>query len=250
MAKRLLETKQSFKHPQWYFQKRSYHVRIRTEVVTEFLKDSTFERMLDVGCGDGSISLPLLTSARHLTLLDMSEAMLALARERISPELKTRVKIINNDFMGADLESASYDLIICLGVLAYVDDLELFLRKLDSLLKPGGSVIIEWTDGHHPMSWLGRPYYKLKERLSRQKPEFCLPRSAEIIEGFRNLGFTTAGSYRYCSPLPLVRRVLGPELNYRVIRMVHGKAGGNRAAGLGEECIFHFRKMPANAATP
>ena len=79
MDERLLETKQAFENPQWYFQKLGYHVRVRIETVTEFLNAAKFDRILDIGCGDGSISLPLLTNENRLTLLDMSEGMLARA---------------------------------------------------------------------------------------------------------------------------------------------------------------------------
>jgi 2-polyprenyl-3-methyl-5-hydroxy-6-metoxy-1,4-benzoquinol methylase len=241
MDNRLLETKQAFQEPGWYFNKRNYHVRVRVEIVSELLKESRFERMLDIGCGDGSISLPLLSETNKLTLLDMSDGMLALARARIPSGLSAGVEIVKSDFMGAKLETNSYDLIICLGVLAYIDPVQPFLDKLASLLKPGGTVIIEWTDGHHFVNRLQQPYHKVVRVLAGEKVRLVIHSSAEIIGGFKRLGFELAGSYRYCSPLPVVRKLLGRKLNYRLIRAVHGNANHNRAAWLGDECIYHFK---------
>ena len=247
MDDRLSETKQAFQSPQWYFQKLGYHVRVRIETVTEFLNGAKFERILDIGCGDGSISIPLLTKDNRLTLLDMSEGMLARARSRISARQLDRVEILNGDFMSARLESYSYDLIVCIGVLAYIDPLKPFLEKLSSLLKPGGKLIIEWTDSYHFVNRLFRPYHKLMNLFVTPKVRLALHRSADIVDKLRELGFEMEGSYQYCSPLPVVRRLLSQDTNYRLIRTMHGNVQRNRIAWLGEECIFHFHKTSAQA---
>jgi len=57
---------------------------------------------------------------------------------------------VNDNIMQAKLGAGSYDLIICLGVLAYIEDPQRFVEKLLSLLKPGGSVVVECTDSSHP----------------------------------------------------------------------------------------------------
>jgi predicted TPR repeat methyltransferase len=248
MDERSLETKQAFQNPQWYFQKLGYHVRVRIETVTEFLNGAKFDRILDIGCGDGSISLPLLTKENRLTLLDMSEGMLARARSRIPASQSDRVEIVTGDFMSTRLDRYFYDLIICIGVLAYIDPVKPFLEKLASLLKPGGKLIIEWTDGFHFVNRLFRPYHKLRNVLVTPKVRLALQSSDDIVHRLTKLGFEIDGSYRYCSPLPVVRRLLSEDINYRLIRTMHGNVQRNRAAWLGEECIFHFHKTSTHAS--
>lgn len=248
MDNRLLETKQAFQSPQWYFHMLGYHIRVRIETVTEFLNGAKFDRILDIGCGDGSISLPLLTKDNRLTLLDMSEGMLARARSRILTNQMDRVEILNGDFMNTRLDSNSYDLIVCIGVLAYIDPVRPFLEKLSYLLKPGGKLIIEWTDGYHFVSRLLRPYHKLMNVFVTPKVQLSIHRSAAIVESLRELGFEVQGSYQYCSPLPVVRRLLSQDVSYRMIRKMHGNVQCNRAAWLGEECIFHFHKTSTDTS--
>ncbi len=218
-------------------------MRLRVETIQDFLKHLPFQRILDVGCGDGSISLPLLTPENRLTLLDMSDGMLARARSRIPAGLSDHVKIIRGDFMSAPLEGGSYDLIICLGVLAYVDATRDFIEKLASLLRPGGRVVVEWTDNHHIVNRLQQPYHRIMGLFAGEKVRLAAHSTAEILGEFNRLGFETAGSYRYCSPLPVIRRLLGQKGNYRLIRALHGTVGSNRAPWLGDECICHF-KLP------
>jgi len=83
MLDRSTLVKRGFEQPQWYLEKRSFNIRIRAETVRQFLGDLGFENMLDIGCGNGSISVPLLTPHNRLTLLDMSTTMLSIAQSRV-----------------------------------------------------------------------------------------------------------------------------------------------------------------------
>ena len=48
--------------------------------------------------------------------------MLANASSRIPVSLADRVTIVNKDFKTANVKPGSFDLIICIGVMAYIDD--------------------------------------------------------------------------------------------------------------------------------
>src|ERR1039458_272329 len=72
--------KAAFERPQRYLDKRRCDIRIRAETVRSFTAGQTFTRVLDVGCGDGSISLPLLSQATRMTLLDLSSGMASIAQ--------------------------------------------------------------------------------------------------------------------------------------------------------------------------
>ena len=114
-------------------------IRIRTETVQEFTRGRTFQSILDIGCGNGSISLPLLTPERRLTLLDISSNMLATAREKIPTNLINHVELVNEGFMKASFEPGTYDLVLCLGVLAHVDSPADVIAKVARILKPAGA---------------------------------------------------------------------------------------------------------------
>src|SRR5215472_15595291 len=144
-----LEIRQAFETPQWYFEKLNYRVKLRKEIVSQLTQKLSFARYIDIGCGDGSISIPLLNSKRHLTLQDISSAMLKRARGRVPTEMLPNVGLIEGDFRNHALEPASYDLVICLGVLAYVSDVPDFIDRISALLRPGGFVILECTDSRH-----------------------------------------------------------------------------------------------------
>ena len=65
-----------FDQPQNYLERKRFDIRLRAETTKTFLEGTNCTKIIDIGCGDGSVSLPLLLSDRYLTLLDLSSTML------------------------------------------------------------------------------------------------------------------------------------------------------------------------------
>jgi 2-polyprenyl-3-methyl-5-hydroxy-6-metoxy-1,4-benzoquinol methylase len=242
---RIAEVKAVFEDAQWYLTNRSYHVRVRVDVVREFLAGEKFGSILDIGCGDGSISAPFLHADSRLTLLDLSSTMLGIARSRVPAGLAANVETFNEDFMRADLGPRRYDLIICVGVMAYIEDEKAFVKKLSSLLNPGGKLITECTDSRHFKSRLARSYDWARNFFTRHKTRLITHSSDEVIGKFLEAGFQLAGAYRYSSPARPVRKLFKQEFHYKMIRAIYGDAAHNRISWLGNECIFYFKKPGA-----
>ena len=120
MSTRIDEVKSLFESPQPYLDRRRYNIKIRAETVQHFLRNRQFTSVLDVGCGDGSASIPLLNPQRSLTLLDISSKMLSIAQSQVPPNLRANVQVMNQDFLAANLAPHSFDVIVCLGLLAHV----------------------------------------------------------------------------------------------------------------------------------
>jgi S-adenosylmethionine-dependent methyltransferase len=132
--------------------------RIRYAVVAETLARHLSPlgghlRVLDVGGGDGHDSLPLARAGHHVTILDPSAAMLAVARASADAagaghRVTTRAGSIE------DLTDADWDVVLCHYVLRYrpvhADD----VRLLAAALRPGGLLSI--LDGNAAGSVLAR----------------------------------------------------------------------------------------------
>src|SRR5262249_47513012 len=157
-----------------------------------------FSRMLDIGCGDGSVSMGLLKPGRHLMLQDLSDAMLARARSLVPAGLEPNVDTLAGDFLQAGLPQRTFDLVICLGVLSYVERLDAFLEKVASLLTPGGSLIIECTDGTHLVSRLLAAYSTMTKLVRRREVSISLQAHAcdTVDKALRKLGLAPVGAYR------------------------------------------------------
>ena len=105
--------------------RRGFDIRIRMDAVRSLAGTRRFDSALDIGCGNGEISVPLVEDGRcrSLTLLDLSQKMLDLARARISDRRRPgRVDFVNQDFLAHDFGAGRFDLIVCLGVMAHIGD--------------------------------------------------------------------------------------------------------------------------------
>ena len=129
----------------------------------------------------------------------------------------------------------SYDLIICLGLLAHVDNPAQFIAKIANLLKPGGSVILEFTDTKHPVGRLNRCYERLRSLRKRPTHSVNLLSFSRLSPIFRSEALRLVSCFRYtwwAFPWIFSQRDM-----YRVMRFVYGTAKNNRNAWLGHEYI-------------
>lgn len=114
--------------------------RIRLQLVLERLL-GTFPpppaRVLDAGGGSGVVAIPLAAHGYDVTLLDASEGMLRVARERIGTT-DVALKVIHGAIDAAPrLTEGTFDAICCHAVLMYVDDPGGSLKVLRSVAGDG-----------------------------------------------------------------------------------------------------------------
>ncbi len=248
MSNRIDQVKSNFAD-ELYLQRMDFNIRVRKETVQGFVGDAVAQTILDIGCGDGAISIPLLRPHNQLTLLDVSSNMLSIARSRIPTEFAANVKAINEDFMQVELPLQAYDLILCLGVLAHAESPLDVIAKMVSLVKPNGSIIIENYDSQHPVSRLFDLYLAIKRAFLPSPYSLSSLSAAEVVEICGNHGLQLAALYRYYLPVPGMTRVFSNDSMYKLIRSVYGTHTNNYRAWLGSECIYHFRKLAKEIQT-
>ncbi|HXM89433.1 MAG TPA: class I SAM-dependent methyltransferase [Candidatus Acidoferrum sp.] len=99
------------------------------------------DRVLDIATGSGE---PALTAARavgqsgRVVAVDMSPAMLAIARERVDVAGLSNVELIESDAESLSLDADSFDAALCRWGLMFMPDLDGVLRGMHRALKPGG----------------------------------------------------------------------------------------------------------------
>lgn len=110
-------------------------------------------RVLDVGGGAGNQSFPLAQAGYDVTILDPSSAMLDKARQRLEllpTEAQLRVSLIQADGENADEAVAGerFAVVLCHGVLGYLDDPEPLVAQLCRCAEVGGIVSIMTGNAH------------------------------------------------------------------------------------------------------
>ena len=84
MSSKQEQVKEAFADPTPYLQNNPY-VALRAKAVRRLVPDRTGMSLIDLGCGDGRISIPLVDETGELLLVDSSAAMLELARRNVPP---------------------------------------------------------------------------------------------------------------------------------------------------------------------
>lgn len=106
--------------------------RVRTHVIHEHLRGHLApapQRVVDIGGGAGNQSVPLVRDGYDVTIVDPSDAMLERAAARLAgeaAEVSTRVRLVRATGEDAPvaLDGATFDVVMCHGVLMYLDDPE------------------------------------------------------------------------------------------------------------------------------
>lgn len=113
------------------------------EVLDELALAPNSLDILDAGCGTGLCAGALRPLAQRLVGVDLSQAMLAFARERGGYDA------IHCQEIGAFLKplSQSYDLIACIDTLIYFGALEEIMEHLSRASKPNGLLIFTTEAG-------------------------------------------------------------------------------------------------------
>ncbi|MFI6102544.1 class I SAM-dependent methyltransferase [Streptomyces sp. NPDC051310] len=100
-------------------------------------------RVLDVGMGQGTQALRLARAGHTVTGLESDPEMLKVARESLATEpagIRERVRLIEGDGRetGVHFLPGSFDVVLCHGVLMYVEEPDAMLAGLARMLAPGG----------------------------------------------------------------------------------------------------------------
>jgi glycine/sarcosine N-methyltransferase len=118
--------------------------------ILQEIADSGQTRLLDIGCGTGSLSIALSDNSRvkSVTALDLDAEMVSKAEQKnASSGSLVDFKVLNMLDIESSFGSNSFDMIICLGnTIAHLletKDIERFFKAAASVLVPGGKLILQ-----------------------------------------------------------------------------------------------------------
>ena len=119
--------------------------------------------VLDVGCGDGSLSLAFRRGgAATIVGCDVDPRMIARARDR-SARSDARIDYALARAEQLPFRDDSFDVVAIVAVLAFVEDPQVALREIARVLNPGGRLVLGdlgkwslWAAARRFRAWLGR----------------------------------------------------------------------------------------------
>lgn len=142
------------------------------------------ERALDLGCGDGRLTVELEASA--LTAADVSAVALARAQRRLAQRDADFVELEPDAPL--PLPDSTFDLVLCIETIEHVRDVQLLLSEARRVLRPGGRLAVT-TPAHGRLSGLDAAVRGFERRFDPLSPHlrFFTRRALERL--LRAMGF-------------------------------------------------------------
>ena len=110
--------------------------------VRALVGDKPIGALLDLGAGTGRMLELLAPQASRAVGVDLSPAMLNLARARIEERGLRNVQLRQGDVYAPPVERAAYDLVVVHQVLHFLDDPGRALLEAARTLRPGGRLLV------------------------------------------------------------------------------------------------------------
>lgn len=136
------------------------------DLILELVGPAAGLHILDVGCGDGVLVLDLAARGAQATGVDASAQMIAAAQMRAQRIGR------NASFELAKAEALpfaphTFDVVVAVTVLCFIDDAAGAVREMTRVLKPGGRLIVgelgrysSWAAVRRVKGWLDSPTWR------------------------------------------------------------------------------------------
>lgn len=113
--------------------------------------------VIDFGCGDGRLSIPLAELGFSVLAIDSSEAMLTRVKARAEAK-GVKIELMQSDGLDLPLLVDPVDAVVARAVLIHHSrkDVARLVKSLVEIIRPGGHLVADWPLGraHERRDWI------------------------------------------------------------------------------------------------
>ncbi len=186
-------------------------------------------RVLDLGCGNGGLSVALAERGAHCVGIDLNPERIAMART-LAEESGVTVEFVVGDILEMDDAGAPFDLVILSEVIEHtvtLSNAQALLVRCPALLAPGGRIYVSFPPWFSPFAghqagWHGLrrlPWvHLLPDRMKRRLAPEHAPHYIGFIQELNRITIATFERMVSHARMQIVRRELyhlRPEYHYR-----------------------------------
>lgn len=113
----------------------------RLKVITSLFRIQPEMQVMDVGCGSGIYSQFLIQLGASIIALDYSKEMLISCQNALNNFDNSKFLLLQGDTLKLPISEKKIDLLIAIGLLDYISDIETVLQEYFRVIKPGGQII-------------------------------------------------------------------------------------------------------------
>lgn len=110
---------------------------VEEDVVARFRADGA-KKVLDLPCGDGRNTLPLVRAFEQVVASDASTSAMEIARRRLADEGVRNVSFREADIFHLPFADGEFDVVLCWDLIGHLTEPAAALTELLRVVKPGG----------------------------------------------------------------------------------------------------------------
>jgi len=133
--------------------------KYEAELMLDLLKPKPGEIILDAGCGTGIFTTDILSSGAQVIGLDISLPMLIQAKKKLK---EYPFWIVLADMSNLPFSESSFDKVVSVTALEFVEDAKGAIGELFRITKRGGCIVVATLNSLSP--WASRRKAEAKER--------------------------------------------------------------------------------------
>lgn len=146
------------------------------------------ERVLDIATGPGYIAEAFARAAREVVGVDLTDAMLAIAKERTAARGVGNVFFRAADAQNLTFENGSFDVVVCRLALHHLQKPLQVLREMARVCRAGGTVLVEDI---YASEFPERAAYQDRWEILRDPSHVRTLPLSELLQLFRDAGLET-----------------------------------------------------------
>jgi len=177
--------------------------RIRRLVAAAHLTGN--ERVLDIATGPGYIAEAFAGAAREAVGVDLTDAMLAIAKERTKERGISNVSFRAADAQNLPFENGAFDVAVCRLALHHLQKPLQVLREMTRVCRAGGTVLVEDI---YASEFPERSAYQDRWEILRDPSHVRTLPLSEMLQFFRDAGLETDAASTADDLTPEVERWL------------------------------------------
>jgi 2-polyprenyl-3-methyl-5-hydroxy-6-metoxy-1,4-benzoquinol methylase len=146
------------------------------------------ERVLDIATGPGYIAEAFAGTAREVIGIDLTDAMLSIAKERTKERGISNVSFRTGDAQNVPFENGEFDVVVCRLALHHVTHPLQVVREMARVTRTGGTVLVEDIfASEHP----DRAGYQDRWEILRDPSHVRTLPLSELLQIFREAALET-----------------------------------------------------------
>jgi len=223
--------------------RRNGHFRKRLATALSWLEaDSSQLQLLDFGCGSGVLIGELLALGHNVYGVDSSAGMIEQSKQRFKQNPLLSLELLTSDDFSGEYLRRTFDGIFCLGVIEYVDNAELLVKRLASVIKPNGFLVMSVPNQASLLRRVERFIYNQRQTF-RYIPRFKHLTDKENYLQFQKHQFTRNSLNQLSETFGLVPR----KYSYQVAPLLMNSLAGQAAIGM--TLFVKYRKTEESGAS-